>query len=48
MMALEALSPELNSSILDHVTDLQTLKSIIRASPSFHEVHLARRHDILK
>ena len=48
MTSLEDLSPELKSGIIDQITDLQTLKTIVRASPSFHRVYLSRRHDILK
>lgn len=47
-MGLEDLSPELKSGILDQITDLQTLKKLVRASPSFHSVYLSRRHNILK
>lgn len=34
---LENILPELRSQILSNVQDLRTLRSLVRASPAYHE-----------
>ncbi|KAI0414446.1 hypothetical protein F5X98DRAFT_389971 [Xylaria grammica] len=44
---LEALPPELRIQILSSMPDLETLRSIIRSSPTMHTQYLYARHKIL-
>lgn len=45
---LEGLPSELRSEILSNVRDLRTLKSLVRASPTFHEQYRLNRDRLLK
>lgn len=45
---LETLPPELRSKILSNVRDLRTLKSLVRASPTYHEQYRLDRDRFLQ
>ena len=41
--SLESLSPELKFMVLDNISDLETLRNIVRASPDFHATYLSAK-----
>ena len=45
---LDGLPIELKIQILSHVLDGDTLKSIVHASPGYHQAYLVVRHELLE
>ena len=46
--SLERLPTEIQSAILLNIRDVVSLKTLIRASPTYHNAYLSQRHAILK